>query len=276
MKRLSHTCKWKYFPPCLFFFAFLNRRLVTTSTAILREHVPYVKQRPANHAAACAKFQSSVQKVPHGWVLKQRTIICGVLHGQINKVGRKAPDTSAFAAIVRNRLPSLLLAALGPELTQEKQLLERLSHRHWKAISMRVGIGGDTYGPMHYPGMRSLWQSPANFHQHLALPSPLPFSVGPPTCLPFCLLPPQTHFNVPGCWPLTERGGGWNKAICSAQSHKVEGVQSCIVHHQTGTDCWYFKGRNTTDFGTTVLFRAVKKTSRLTLWVMLWKYEPAV
>lgn len=37
---------------------------------------------------------------------------------------------------------------------------------------------------------------------------PLPFSVGPPTCLPFCLLPPQTHLNVPGCWPLTERGGG--------------------------------------------------------------------
>jgi hypothetical protein len=32
---------------------------------------------------------------------------------------------------------------------------------------------------MHYPGMRSLWQSPANFRQHLAFPTP--FS-GPPTC----------------------------------------------------------------------------------------------
>lgn len=53
---------------------------------------------------------------------------------------------------------------------------------------MRVGIGlGDTYGPMHYPGMRSLWQSPANFHQHLAFPS-LPPSSCPPTWFPFLLL----------------------------------------------------------------------------------------
>lgn len=62
------------------------------------------------------------------------------------------------------------------------------NNRHWKAISMRVGIGlGDTYGPMHYPGMRSLWQSPANFHQHLAFPPPFS-SPGPPTCFLFLLL----------------------------------------------------------------------------------------
>lgn len=78
------------------------------------------------------------------------------------------------------------LKAFRAESKQEKQLLQRLSHRHWKAISMRVGTGsGDTYGPMHYPGMRSLWQSPANFHQHLAFPSPPQphhtLSPGPPT-----------------------------------------------------------------------------------------------
>lgn len=74
--------------------------------------------------------------------------------------------------LVENKVPSLLLLVFRQQLKQEKQLLKRLSHRLWKAISMRVGIGlGDTYGPMHYPGMRSLWQSPANFHQHLAFPS---------------------------------------------------------------------------------------------------------
>ncbi|CAB1457079.1 unnamed protein product [Pleuronectes platessa] len=53
---------------------------------------------------------------------------------------------------------------------------------------MRVGIGsGDTYGPMHYPGMRSLWQSPANFHQHLAFPSHPPTS--PPFTRPSYLVP---------------------------------------------------------------------------------------
>lgn len=90
--------------------------------------------------------------------------------------------------LVENKVPSLLLLVFRQQLKQEKQLLKRLSHRLWKAISMRVGIGlGDTYGPMHYPGMRSLWQSPANFHQHLAFPS-LPPSSCPPTWFPFLLL----------------------------------------------------------------------------------------
>lgn len=90
--------------------------------------------------------------------------------------------------LVENKVPSLLLLVFRQQLKQEKQLLKRLSHRLWKAISMRVGIGlGDTYGPMHYPGMRSLWQSPANFHQHLAFPS-LPPSSCPPTWFLFLLL----------------------------------------------------------------------------------------
>lgn len=58
---------------------------------------------------------------------------------------------------------------------------------------MTVGIGGDTYGPMHYPGMRSLWQSPANFHQHLAFPSPS--SPSPP--LRQALLPGSFFFVPP-------------------------------------------------------------------------------
>lgn len=44
--------------------------------------------------------------------------------------------------------------------------------RGWIRFGLR---GRDTYGPMYYPGMRSLWQSPANFHQHLALSSHLLF-----------------------------------------------------------------------------------------------------
>lgn len=64
------------------------------------------------------------------------------------------------------------------------QALKSYQHEGW------IGLG-DTYGPMHYPGMRSLWQSPANFHQHLAFPSPP--SPGPPTWFSFLLL----HFLLP-------------------------------------------------------------------------------
>ncbi len=114
---------------------------------------------------------------------------------------------NTFAMVVRNKVPSLLLPALRPELKQEKQLLERLSHRHWKAISMRVGIGlGDTYGPMHYPGMRSLWQSPANFHQHLAFPPPLLHqALLPGSFFSSSLSKPCSLVIVPGWWPLIER-----------------------------------------------------------------------
>lgn len=35
-----------------------------------------------------------------------------------------------LAMVVRNKVPSLLLPAVRLELKQEKQLLERLSHRH--------------------------------------------------------------------------------------------------------------------------------------------------
>lgn len=117
--------------------------------------------------------------------------------------------------LVENKVPSLLLLVFRQQLKQEKQLLKRLSHRLWKAISMRVGIGlGDTYGPMHYPGMRSLWQSPANFHQHLAFPS-LPPSSCPPTWFLFLLLhllllsqknkKPCVPVIVPGWGPLIEQ-----------------------------------------------------------------------
>lgn len=54
-------------------------------------------------------------------------------------------------------------------------------------------------------------------------------------------LPPQTL--VPGCWPLTEGGQGGSKAIWSTQSHKVEVCNHVLFFHQTGTDCWYFKGQ---------------------------------
>lgn len=173
-----------------------------------------------------------------------------VLKTKKNKKKKSPPRT--FAVIVRNKVPSLLLAALRPEWKQEKQLLERLSHKALKSYQHDGwDWGGDTYGPMHYPGMRSLWQSPANFHQHLAFPSPS--SPGPPlrqALLPgsfFCassLPAPCSLLGVCGCWPLdreTEKGG--TSSVWRAW-HKVEGVQSHgIVSHQNATDCWYFKGR---------------------------------
>lgn len=94
------------------------------------------------------------------------------------------------------------------------------------------GLGlGDTYGPMHYPGMRSLWQSPANFHQHLAFPSPVPAtrpSYLEPFFLASSLIRPCSAPIVPGCWPLPAR----KEEIRSVQRvwRKVGGAQSlCIV-----------------------------------------------
>lgn len=130
--------------------------------------------------------------------------------------------------LVENKVPSLLLLVFRQQLKQEKQLLKRLSHRLWKAISMRVGIGlGDTYGPMHYPGMRSLWQSPANFHQHLAFPS-LPPSSCPPTWFLFLLLHllllsqknkknPCVPVIVPGWGPLIEQQKEEKKSVLFAE-----------------------------------------------------------
>lgn len=108
--------------------------------------------------------------------------------------GYNTPRT--FAVIVRNKVPSLLLPALRPELKQEKQLLERLSHRHWKAISMRVGIGGH------------LWPHALSWHEvALAIACQFPPTPGFPTPTPrpplhqallpgsfffFCLLPLRT------------------------------------------------------------------------------------
>lgn len=272
MKRLLQICKWKYLPLWLF----KNRRLVTTSTAPLREKGPCVKQRPANHTAASGHFECRRCR-PAIISLKQRSGIGGAFTWINKQSGPKKLwiQCSSFAVIERNKVPSLLLAARGPELTQEKQLLERLSHRHWKAISMRVGIGGH------------LWPHALSWHEvALAIacqfpPTPgftIPLPSSRPSYLALFLPPPSPNppLNVPGCWPLTEGGEEKKyKAICSVQSHKVEGVQSCNVFHQTGTDCWYFKGRNASDFGTADLFRPVKG-SRLTLWLMLWKFEPDV
>lgn len=165
----------------------------------------------------------------------------------VTKNGSKCNASHTFAVVLRNKVPSLLLLVLRPELKQEKQLLERLSHRHWKAISMRVGIGlGDTYGPMHYPGMRSLWQSPANFHQHLAFPSPLhqallpgsPFSSYTTSSLSIPCVP----VIFPGWRPLLEKKPKKKRNLyCPASMAEVEGVQShCIVSHHDGADCWYF------------------------------------
>lgn len=135
----------------------------------------------------------------------------------LTKDGSKYNPPRTFAIVERNKVPSPLLLARRPELKQERQLLERLSYRHWKAISMRVGIGlGDTYGPMHYPGMRSLWQSPANFHQHLAFPPPFP-SPGPPTWFLFLLLPLQTLLACYCPRMVTiNRKGGVGKLYCPA------------------------------------------------------------
>lgn len=142
----------------------------------------------------------------------------------VTRNGSKHNTTHSLAMVVRNKVPSLLLLAFRPELKQEKLLLERLSHRHWKAISMRVGIGlGDTYGPMHYPGMRSLWQSPANFHQHLAFPTPSSFT-RPSYLVPFFSSYtssfPCLPAIVPGWWKRekksllsSECGRGWRCAI---------------------------------------------------------------
>lgn len=134
-----------------------------------------------------------------------------------NGSGYNAPRTFCDGGEKQSSPPRFCYRPLRPELKQEKQLLERLSHRHWKAISMRVGIGlGDTYGPMHYPGMRSLWQSPANFHQHLAFPTPLLSFTRPSYLVPLfslSFLPPPPSPKpcppviVPGRWPLIEREG---------------------------------------------------------------------
>lgn len=113
------------------------------------------------------------------------------------------------------------------------QALKSYQHEGW------IGLG-DTYGPMHYPGMRSLWQSPANFHQHLAFPSPSLHQA----LLPGSLFSSYTSSSLskpcmpvifPGWQPFMERK---QHLYSPAGMAEVDGVQSrCIVSHHDGTDC---------------------------------------
>lgn len=189
MKRLLQICKWKYLPLWLF----KNRRLVTTSTAFHREKGPCVKQQPANHTAASGHFECRRCR-PAIISLKQSTGIGGAFTWINKQSGHKKLwiQCSSFAVIVRNNFLSLLLAAHRPELTQEKQLLERLSHRHWKAISMRVGIGGHLWPhalSWHEVALAIACQFPPTPGFTIPLPSSRPSYLAPF----FCLLPPQTH-----------------------------------------------------------------------------------
>lgn len=203
----------------------------------------------------------------------------------LTKVGSKYNPPRTFAIVERNKVPSPLLLARRPELKQERQLLERLSYRHWKAISMRVGIGlGDTYGPMHYPGMRSLWQSPANFHQHLAFPPPFP-SPGPPTWFLFLLLPLQTLLACYCPRMVTiNRKGGWGKAVLSSEY----GTKLKVCNHPVLFPIMMeliadtSRGENVFDSALLVQLQTEQwkhpktKNHRLQVCLMLWKYEPVV
>lgn len=211
MKSLSHISKWKYLPLWLF----ENTRFVTTSTAILRRKCA-VCQAAACQSHGCKLWK---QRAEGAWFFyfyffKHRTRICELLHRQINKVGKKKEKGKKKLRIEQFcsdcEKQSLFSFVSGPS----DQNWHRKSN-YWGDCPTGIeklsawGLGlRDTYGPIHYPGMRSLWQSPANFHQHLALPSPSR-SLGPPTWLLF-LPSPSTNppLNIPGCWPLTEGGGG--------------------------------------------------------------------
>lgn len=229
---------------CLFGFL-KTRDLLQLPRRFSEENVPYVKQRPANHTVA--NLESSVQKAlyfyyyHYYYYLNQGqhlwAFTCTNKQSGQKKKRKKKLRVQQFCSNCEKQ--SLFSFVSGP--SDQK--------RHWRSNYRRDcptgieklsawGLGlRDTYGPMHYPGMRSLWQSPANFHQHLALPSP-PLYPGPPTWLPF-LPSPSTNppLNIPGCWPLTEAGQRGDKAISSTQSRKVEVCNHFFVFHQTVTDC---------------------------------------
>lgn len=129
--------------------------------------------------------------------MRQSLLSCSGVGWQrkVLKTKKKSPPRT-FAVIVRNRVPSLLLAALRPELKQEKQLLERLSH---KALKSYQHDGWDWGG--------HLWPHALSWHEvALAIACqfpptpgfPIPLlarsspSPGPPTWFLFlCLLPPR-------------------------------------------------------------------------------------
>lgn len=147
---------------------------------------------------------------------------------------------------------------------------------------------GDTYGPMHYPGMRSLWQSPANFHQHLAFPSPT--SPIPPlhqALLPgsiFCLLPLWNLARLLLSRMLTiNRKAEKKESVLSSEY----GTKLKVCNHFV----WFpikmelivdtSRGENIFDSALWVYLELWKKSPgskkhRLTVWLMLWKYEPLV
>lgn len=116
--------------------------------------------------------------------------------------------------------PSLLLPALTAELKQEKQLLERLSH---KALKSYQHDGWDWGTPM-APCIILAWgrfgnRLPISTNTWLShppappppLPPAFPASAGPPTWFLVFVRPPSPKILLPfslgvwPCWPLVER-----------------------------------------------------------------------
>lgn len=97
-----------------------------------------------------------------------------------------------FAVIVRNKVPVSFVTGTQSRIETGKAIIGEIVPQGIEKLSAwRLGLG-DTYGPMHYPGMRSLLAIACQFQPTPGFPTP--HSPWPPNLPP---PPPPTRFSRP-------------------------------------------------------------------------------